>query len=311
MSRRWCCIDNSPLSRARAGRRVLVGAVLGLALVSCAAPPPGQGTPSPSATSAPASASSTQPSRTPSNPGSSASAGPASVPVYFLADQQFGPRLAREVRKVTGDPLTAALQTMIDGPADPDYSTSWNPETVVLSAAVASGVVTVDLSDHARDAQVDAQNAGLMAQQLVYTATTADPGARVRLLVGGKVAGQLWGGVTWDDAIGRGEVSQVLSAVQLDFPAQGSRLTTDRLSFSGDYQAGTTLTWRVAHAATDEEAATGVVEATTGDGFAEFSINPQLGPGRYILELRAQRAGDLGATPLAIETREFSVHLAA
>lgn len=291
-------------------RHLVISVVVGLALVSCAAPPPGQATPSRTASSAGPSASATQSATTPANP-SSASAGPTSVRVYFLTDTPFGMRLATEVRTVSGDPLTGALQAMIEGSVDPDYPSFWNPEAVVESTGVESGVVTVDMSTQVRDAQVDPQTALMLVQQLVFTATSDEPTAKVKLLVEGQAAGRLWGVVSWDDAIGRGDASQVLSPVQLVSPAQNSRLTTDNLSFSGEYLAGTTLTWRVSHAATDDEVATGVVEAAAGDGFADFKVNPELGPGRYILDLRAHRASDPGATPLAIETKEFSVHLAA
>ena len=103
----------------------------------------------------------------------------------------------------------------------------------------------------------------------------------------------------------------ILAAVLTDRPANGSRLTSDDASFSGEVLAGSTLAWAVRHAGTSDEAAAGEVRAKDGEGFVPFSITPELGPGRFVLELRAYPADGDPNTPLAIDTREFSFHLAA
>jgi len=200
---------------------------------------------------------------------------------------------------------------MIEGPIDPDYRSLWNSGTDVLSVTEESGVVTVNLSAAAAEASVDPMMAELLVQQLVYTATTDDRGGSVRLLIDGEPAGHLWGAVSWDHAVAREGASQVLAPVLIDHPQQGARLTTDSLSFTGQYLAGFSLAWRVILAGTDETAATGTVEATLGDGLRPFSIAAQVGPGRYLLEVRAQGAGQPSEAAWIIETKEFRVHLAA
>ena len=53
--------------------------------------------------------------------------------VYYLVDTRVGPRLVRESRPVTGAPGVAEVEAMIAGAQDPDYRTTWNPGTQVLS----------------------------------------------------------------------------------------------------------------------------------------------------------------------------------
>lgn len=290
-------------------RRAVAWVLTGLLLVSCAPTTKGA-TPSPSLTTGAPGTSSAEPTPSSAQSGATDSKESGTATVYFIIDTAAGPRLARELRKVRGDALEAAVQTMIDGPLDPDYTTLWNPDTTVLSVSSGSGVVTVDLSDSVRDSQVGPEAARLMIQQLVFTATTWDPTAKVRLLIDGKNAGQLWNGVTWDQAIGRAEPTEVLSPLQLDKPVQGAQLTTDNTSFSGEVLAGSVIIWRVDHAA-GEEGVAGELPVPAGSGFVPFSFAHDLGPGKYILELSVHPADDPGGIPLVVDTRSFSVHLAA
>ena len=261
------------------------------------------------------------PSASPADPGFStaATAAPAGTPtagrsgeafVYFMADTRSGTRLVRETRSAGEGSLKGAVEAMIKGPVDPDYETLWNPETVVLSVTEEVGTITVDLSAQARDATADQPIAELMVQQLVYTVTANAPQATVRLLIDGDPAGRLWDAVTWDQGVGRGEPSDVLASVLVDRPQQKAQLTGDTLKVSGEALSGTTLEWRITLAGAGEEAGAGTVDVTGPTGFAAFSVVPELGPGRYVLEVRSRRA-DQPEVPLFIETKEFSVHLSA
>lgn len=290
-------------------KSTVTGVLVALLVASCTTPTQGA-TPESSQATGVQTPATAQPTRTPARSDATDPRPTGTAVVYFVTDTAAGPRLAREVRKVPGAALEGALQAMIDGPLDPDYTTSWNPSSSVLSASSDSGVVTVDLSAAAREAQVDAETAGLMVQQLVFTATAADPTAKVQLLIDGKTAGLLWGGVAWDTPVGRADPRGVLSPLQTDKPTQDAQLTTDTLAISGEVLAGSTVQWRVDHA-TGDESAKGEFVAEAGDWLVPFAFTPDLGPGRYIVELRAQSADDPSGTPLVVDTREFSVHLAA
>lgn len=301
---------NSPAGRSGRIKQVVSGSLVCVLLAACASPA-GQGSPGSSGPSDSSTVAVTPVTPTESAPETSEPTGSSSVMVYFITETPVGPRLARELRTVSGDARTGALQAMIDGPTDPDYTSFWDPETSVLSTSADAGVVTVELSGAARNSGVDNAIADLMVQQLVFTATLDDPNAEVQLLIAGEAAGELWGTTAWDQPLGRANETTTLAAVLTDLPANGSRLTTDNALFSGDMLAGSTLSWVVRYAGTSDEAAAGEIPATDGDGFVPFSITPELGPGRFVLELRAYPSGGDSTAPLAIETREFSFHLAA
>jgi elongation factor G len=162
----------------RATARLLTAAALALALTSCGNDDGTTGSP------------------TPSSPSSSATATPVSVGIYYTVDTRTGFRLVREIRDLPGvDPGVEAVEAMIAGADDPDYSTTWNPDTQVLGVTESGGTIEVDVSADARTANVGSEGAGLMVQQLVYTVTGAleAENADVQLLVEGQPAGELWG----------------------------------------------------------------------------------------------------------------------
>lgn len=86
------------------------------------------------------------------------------VPAYFLGETPQGVLLYREFDEVpAGDPLQGALDRIQQPAVDPDYTTGWEPGTLV-AAAVVDGTIDVELAagHHLR---IDE----LAAQQVVYT----------------------------------------------------------------------------------------------------------------------------------------------
>ncbi|NMM17036.1 MAG: GerMN domain-containing protein [Cellulomonas sp.] len=56
-----------------------------------------------------------------------------------------------EQRAVAGaDPNRTAVEAIIAGPTDPDFTTTWNPATAMLGASRVDGAIVVDLSADAR-----------------------------------------------------------------------------------------------------------------------------------------------------------------
>src|SRR5690606_33140543 len=115
---------------------------------------------------------------------------------------------------------------LFSGPEDPDYTTSWNPDTKGLGITETDGDVQVDLSAEARGAKVRAKGARMMAQLLVWTVTELygnDLG--VQLLIDGEPAGEMWGKVEWAQPITRAQADDVRAWVGIDTPAEGETVT--------------------------------------------------------------------------------------
>lgn len=293
-----------PLARltARRRRRCAVGVLL-LALVSGCTGEPGD---EPSGT---ATSPTVEPTTEPSEPSATPTPETTTVRVYAMVDTRNGLRLVRENRDVTGDdPLVAAVEQMIAGPDDPDYSNPWNPATTVLGVTQADDVLTVDLSEDARTANIGSEGAALMIQQLVWTVTDAagTDGAAVLLTIAGEPAGELWGVVTWDAPVTRADPLSVRSLVQIDEPREGAQTGTS-VTVSGDaavFEA--VLPWSVLDSA-GAEVASGTTMTAEGQTFSPFSFTVDLEPGTYTVVITEDDPSDgEGGTPTS-DTRTITV----
>lgn len=228
--------------------------------------------------------------------------------VYFLTDTRTGFRLAREQRRVTGDDLAvAAVETMIAGPVDHDYASTWNRATRVLSVELVDGVVVVDLSREARIADAGSEAVARMVQQLVYTATEAvDRTASVRLLIEGQPAGELWGVLEWSDPVPRERPVDVRLLVQIDTPTEGA-VVDSPVEVTGDAAAfEANVPWRVLDTS-GVVAAQGFATTAAGQRFAPFSFSVDLAPGTYVIEISEDDPSDgEGGTPMR-DTRTVTV----
>lgn len=239
---------------------------------------------------------------TPTDSASPSQTAPATAEseVYYVVDTRAGLRLVRELRDVpSGDPVVGAVEAMIGDAEDPDYGTTWNPDTEVLGVQTDGGTITVDLSEEARTANVGSPGAALMIQQLVWTATAAagDEQAKVLLTIAGEPAGELWGAVSWTEPIGREDPLDVRALVQIDTPREGAEVTSP-VTVSGDAAAfEANVPWRVLDASgvVVEEGNTMTSEGMT---FAPFSFEVELDPGTYVIEISEDDpSGGEGGTP--------------
>lgn len=251
----------------------------------------------------------------PGDPASTPSSGPTiatpttdAVDVYYVVDTRTGLRLARESRDVDVDRTThQAVETMITGALDPDYATTWDPDTEVLGVSESAGLVTIDLSPEARRANTGSAGAALMIQQLVYTVTaTTDDEDRVLLLIDGLPAGELWGTVTWDEPVARADALEVRQLVQIHWPGEGTTQSSP-VTVSGDaavFEAN--LPWRV----TDVDGVTirsGNASTAEGQTFAPFSFDVALDPGTYVVEIREDDPSGGAAGEPMTDTRTVTV----
>lgn len=258
----------------------------------------------------PATGSPPAPAPSPStSPSPTVTAAPVDVTVYYLVDTRAGIRLAREPHGTTGDdPVVGAVEQMLAGPTDPDYSTAWDPGTRVLGVTRSDGTVTVDLSEEARTASIGSEGAARMVQQLVWTVTDAadDQSAEVMLTVEGEPAGELWGAVSWTEPVGRDDPLDVRQLVQIDEPAEGAT-TPSPVTVSGDAAAfEANVPWRVL-GADGAEVDAGFTTTSEGQTFAPFSFTVELDPGTYTIEISEDDpSGGEGGTPMT-DTRTVTV----
>ena len=225
--------------------------------------------------------------------------------VYFVVDTTRGFRLAREPRAGASD-TRSAVESMIAGPVDPDYVSSWAKDTRVLAVDETAGVITVDLSGEARGANVGAAAEAALVQQLVWTVTeAADPTASVLATIEGEPAS--WGHLSWDEPIGRDEPLDVRLLVGINSPGEWETVTSPvRLSGEANvFEA--TLPWIVMtmDGATVQE---GFVNTREGQTFAPWELTLTLPPGSYVLEVyESDPSGGLSGRPPDRDSRNFTV----
>jgi len=248
--------------------------------------------PSTSATSAPSTASTTSPA-----------SGQLTVPVYYVVDVPgVGPRLYREFHRVpaTGDRVTTALTEMFAGTAlDPDYRSLWPASTRVLSAKrTGAGVIEVDVSGFV---SLGAAFEGAAVQQLVHTATAADPSyTQVRLLVRGATPPS--GHADWSVPVKRSAALETLSNVWILAPAQDATVSspvTVRVYGTG-WEGNVPLEVFRGSAVVASTAVT-----TMMGGFATAETTLTLPPGHY--ELRAYNDNGKDSSLELWDTKTFTV----
>lgn len=255
----------------------------------------------------PGTAATTAPSTTPTSAAPSTSgpvAGQVTVPVYYVVDVPgVGPRLYREFHRVTrtGDPVMTALKEMFTGQAnDPDYRSLWPTSTRVL--AVSQGetpTITVNLSGWATNLGSSFEAAAV--QQLVYTATAADPSVtQVRITVNGQEPPS--GHLDLSAPQSRAPALETLANVWVLAPGQGSTVSSPVVVrvYGTGFEGNVPL--KVFRGGT-EVASTAVT--TMMGGFATAQTTISLPAGSY--ELRAYNDNGRDATLQLWDTKAFTV----
>jgi Immunoglobulin-like domain of bacterial spore germination/Sporulation and spore germination len=302
---------STPPTLARARRRTSALALLlvgGLALTGCGDDEPEEASdPAPSVSSSTSASPSGTASPSPSEEVTPDRSFSDITPVYFVVETRGGLQLVREPRDHTGEPGVSAVEAMISGSQDPDYSTTWNPDTRVLGIEEVDGVITVDLSAEARDANVGSPGAEIMVQQLVWTLTELwGDELKVQLLIDGEPAGELWGAVTWDEPIGRVPGDDIRAAVNIYSPAEGATATSPFVVMGDAIAFEATVPWRVLDAQ-GKEVKSGFTTAQEGMTLSPFTFDLKLPAGDYTVEvLQDDPSGGEGGEPMT-DTRSITV----
>jgi len=241
---------------------------------------------------------------------------PFEVFVYYLGDTGVDIRLFREVRDspdVAPDRLTAAVETMLSPPLDPDYVSLWPEGTELLEPVDVDGdTATVNLSAEATEAPA---NAGADAeaksvQQLVYTVTASGKEwgiKQVRLLVEGEEVSDLWGhGTVAEQPLTRAARDVTQSINWILSPQEGATVpTTFRISGYGSYVEGNVV-WQILKG--EQVIDQNSVTVVSGQGvFGKWQSKPiTLEPGAYTIRtVGAFAEGDGGDT--FVDTKTITV----
>lgn len=209
--------------------------------------------------------------------------------VYYLSEQAEGEWwLYREFRSVTipdQRPIAAAVSAMFTlRPLDPDYESPWPAGSAVISTTRSGDTATIDLAAAAQGRQAPAAIAELAVQQLVHTATAADPTAsRIRILVDGVELTDLWGQDVGPQPFARAPQAEVIAPVWIIEPEEGKTVPRPfTVRGTADVFEAT-----VSYEVLDDEGSAiddGSVTASTGTGGrGEWSIDLTLEPGTYVL----------------------------
>ena len=248
--------------------------------------------PSPSAPSvSPTPTAAASASAVASAPGASGSSARA---IYYLQDTSNGPRLYREFHRraaTTGVVRDAVTAMLTEPPVDEDYTSLWAKGTRVLGVRMDGSTAVIDLSKEAQTARGGAAFEGSTLQQLVWTATAADPSVKaVRLYVEGKPAGSLWGHVDTSRPMTRGQAAVELGPVWILRPDNG-RIARGG-TFGGEASVfEATVSWELRQGSRVVKA--GFANASEGaPGRGSWSANADVPPGDYVLRAFESSAED-------------------
>lgn len=255
--------------------------------------------PAPTATGSPAPRSTgtvePTPTSTPGPTGTAPATGTRAVAVYYLHDTTNGPRLYREfhrrpdARAVVRDAVTAMLT---ESAQDADYTSLWPKGTRVLGVRKDGTTLVVDLSEEAKAMSAGAAYESASLQQLVWTATAADPTASsVQLLVEGKEVESLAGHVDSSEPMRRGQAAYELGPVWILTPTEGGTLRRGA-TFGGEASVfEATVSWQLVQAGTVVKE--GFATASNGaPGRGSWSAVADVPPGDYLLRAFESSAED-------------------
>ena len=241
-------------------------------------------------------------------PASPAPGGTSAVAVYYLMDTTNGPRLYREFRELpgTGDPVADAVQAMLTMPPDDaDYTSLWPQQVEVLGTSLDGDVLTVDLSGEALNGQAGSQFEALSVQQLVHTATAAQPDARsVQVTVDGEEPETLWGAVSLGEPVSRAPAAETLGPVWILTPTEGGSVAQGSEFGGAATVFEATVNWQWLQG--DTVVAEGFSTASEGaPARGDWSGEVDVPPGDY--ELRAFESSAEDGAPTFVDTKQVTV----
>jgi hypothetical protein len=266
--------------------------------------------PSEQPTELPGSQATDAPQQTPaSGNGNGSGAEQVSVPVYYVADTNRGPRLFREFHPASGDfALDQAVQKAVAGTADDsDYGTAWPSGTILQRAQLSRGVLSVDLSGPVRDRPVGMSDATarLALQQVVYTAQgVVQNRVPVTFLVDGTPASTVLG-VSTASPVPNAPAEEVLAQVWVTSPADdatvGSPFTVEGVAAT--FEAN--VQWELRQG--DTVVKRGFTTARQCCTMAPYRFQVSAPPGEYTLVVHDEDASGEHPQGLWQDTKQVTI----
>lgn len=248
-----------------------------------------------------AEASATAALNTPGPVESTPAASPASLPVYFVKDDGFGPRLYREFHRVTTSSglVEAALVEMTKPALDPDYRSAW-AGSQVQGYSQEGGTATVRLT-HPTAGLPEGADLDMAVQEVVYTVTGVEQDAalKVRLEVDGKPLAAA--------PVVRAERSTTEGLVWLTSPTEGATVSGKvRLEgVASVFEA--TVAWEVLAGSKVVRHGTATASAA-GPTRATWRTSVTLAPGTYTIRAYApDESSTTGEGVVAEDTKTVTV----
>jgi len=242
---------------------------------------------------------------------------PFEVFVYYVADtgnDRLGLRLFRELRNSAPAPdrLTAAVETMLSPPLDPDYSSLWSTAEMELldPVEVEGDTATVNVTKGKVTLDIEADAAEKAIQQLVYTVTASGKEwsvKQVRLLVEGEEVSQLFGyNLTGEQPLTRAPRDVTQSINWILSPQEGATVpTTFQIKGYGTYNEGN-ANWQILQGDTVVKQGFETTTASMGVFDSWISKPITLDPGTYTVRtVGAFAEGDGGDT--FVDTKTITV----
>lgn len=292
----------------RTSRPLVPLLALVLTLAACGDDPPAPA-PDPSPTDpSPTDSAPTGPPPTASpSPTTAPAPSGTAVALYWLGAVQDvrGPRLYRDFVRLPAadDPVRQAVTAMLERePGDPDHVSLWADGTTVRGVEREGTTAVVDLSREARTNGGGSGFEAMTVQQLVHTATAADPSVTaVQLLVEGAPVETLWGAVSTGEPLRRAPAVEVLGPVWID-AAEGQDVGRRVTGSATVFEA--TVSWDLRQdGRVVQEGFSTATEGAPGRG--TWTADLTAPPGRY--ELRAWESSAKDGSVMWLETRQVTV----
>lgn len=233
------------------------------------------------------------------------------VPAYYVAETERGPRLYREFHEVEDQfpELAAVREAVTVEPFDPDYASPWiNLGAGVGGVTHKGGTILVDLTGDLRDrpAALTRGEAAMAVEQVLYTVQAAlqsrDP---VQLLLNGERTDQVLG-VPASEPLAQGDEMATLAQVWIIDPQHGDtvRSGAEVSGIGAFFEAN--VTWELRQG--DQVVESGFTTAEQCCTMAPYTFPlPDVPAGDYVLVVSdSDASGGEGPAPFQ-DTKQITI----
>jgi hypothetical protein len=202
----------------------------------------------------------------------------------------------------------AAVELLLEGPSGHPALTTEVPDgTELLDVNISDRVLVVDLSEEVRGRGGASAQEVAFAQQLAHTGAQFDTVDAVQLWVEGEPVDELWGHLDWSEPIEPDPFA--LSPITFDSHEWGERVTAGRVTVGGEantFEATVELRLLAPDGSVAEETFTTATSGTGTRGTWEHTFDLDE-PGRWTIEAIEPDPSDGEGRPPFVTTLELDV----